>query len=139
MSGNGTEAPFNRRTGMALTAGLVLASLLGGAYLAMRRPCSQEPVTMCSSDHESLARYYREEASRLADDSRRHSALAVQYGAKTASEPDAELWGTLAEYNLFLASYELNAAKVMLVLAGVHEQPRLSFPPQLFGSQQEPP
>jgi len=94
---------------------------------------------MCSCDHESLARYYREEALRLANDSRRHSALAMQYGAKRASEPETELWGTLAEYNLLLASYELNAAKVMLVLAGVHEQPQLNSPPQLFGTQREPP
>jgi hypothetical protein len=62
----------------------------------------------------------------------------MQYGAKRASEPETELWGTLAEYNLLLASYELNAAKVMLALAGVHEEPRLSFPPQLFGKQQGP-
>lgn len=100
MSGIRIGTPFDFRIGMALAAGLALASLLGGAYLAMRPPCSQEPVTRCSFEHESLARYYREEALRLAADSRWHSALAMQYGAKRASEPETELWGTLAEYNL---------------------------------------
>jgi hypothetical protein len=96
-------------------------------------------VTIYSSDHERVARYYREEASRLAANSRRHSALAVQYGTKRASGPEAELWGTLAKYNLLLASYEFNAAKVMLALAGVHEQPGLGSRPQPFGKQQGPP
>jgi hypothetical protein len=139
MSSMGTGAPFNRRTGLLLAAGLVLALLLGDAYIALRCPCPQEPVTMDSSDHERLARYYREEAARLAADSGWHSALAVQYGAKRVSGPEAELWGALAAYSLLLASHELNAAKVMLVLAGAHAQPGLSAAPQPFGMRQGPP
>jgi hypothetical protein len=71
-------------------------------------------------DHASEARVYQEEALRILADSSRHSALAVQYVEKATTGPDASLWRDLAEYQLRLASQELNAAGLMVAIAMTH-------------------
>ncbi len=141
MSGISTGYPFTRFTGQHLAYGLALVSLLGGAYLALRRPCPQEPVASRLPAHERLARYYQEEASRLAADSSQHSTLALQYGVRGASGPEAELWRALAEYSLLLAGYEINVAEVMIALAVIHGQLelQLEYSPPPPGKQEGPP
>lgn len=137
MSGIGAGYPFNRFTSRHLVYGLALVLLLGGAYMVLRRPRLQELVAFYSPDHESLTRYYREEASRLAADSRRHSRLAVQYRARIAKGPEVELWRALADYTLLLAGYELSVAEVMTALAVIHGQLEQGLPPP--GKQEGPP
>jgi hypothetical protein len=137
MNSIGTGFLFNRLTGMHLAYGLALVALVGGTYIALRRPCSQELVASRSPNHEKLARYYWEEASRLATDSSRHSALALQYGAKKASGPEADLWRALSEYSLLLAGYEISVAEVMTALAVIHVQ--IEHSPRPPGNQEGPP
>lgn len=137
MRGIGRGYLFNRLPGIHLAYGLVLVLLVGGAYMALRRPCSQALAVSHSPAHGSLAQYYWEETSRLAADSLRHSTLALQYGAKGVSGPDAKLWRALAEYNLLLAGYEIKVAEILTVLAVLHVQLEHSPPPP--GAQEGPP
>jgi hypothetical protein len=99
---------------------LTLFSILGSGCKALPTLCAQEARLTGASDHASEARVYQEEALRILADSGRHSALAVQYVEKATTGPDASLWRDLAEYQLRLASQELNAAGLMVAIAMTH-------------------
>lgn len=101
---------------------LVLLILFGSGCRVFQSLCAQELRSARTPDHDSEARYYRDEALRMMTDSNRHSELAVQYAEKAASGPDASLWRNLAEYQLQLSASELNAAGLMVAIAMTHWQ-----------------
>lgn len=67
---------------------LALITLFGSGCKALPSLCAQESWPARTPDHDSEARYYRDEALRMMTDSNRHSDLAVQYAEKAASGPD---------------------------------------------------
>lgn len=107
---------------VGISCSLVLITLFGSGCRVFQSLCAQELRPARTPDHDREARYYRDEALRMMTDSSRHSELAVQYAEKTASGSDASLWRDLAEYHLQLASYELNAASLMVAIAMAHWQ-----------------
>lgn len=101
---------------------LAFLSVFASGCKALPSLCAQESRPARTPDHDSEARYYRDEALQMMTDSNRHSELAVQYAEKAASGPDASLWRNLAEYQLQLSASELTAAGLMVAIAMTHWQ-----------------